>query len=234
MYIEESTYSRGLKQLPVPKNSVIKHGPRERAAQQGIRSLSDLELVMTIIGSGTSSNPVRDLAAQVLPLVVARLPDPVEPKALEEIHGIGAAKAAAIAGSMELARRYYAPVGTAIRSPADLHPLIAHFGASKQEHFLSIPLNGAHEVIGVHVVSVGLVNRTMVHPREVFAPAIEARAVSLIVAHNHPSGKLEPSNEDQQVTLRLKECGEILGISLLDHMIFSDIGFRSFLELGQI
>lgn len=217
------------KQLPTRD---LRHGPRELAAEKGIRSLTNLELVMTMIGSGGRGISVRELAARVLPMILSGLPGVVEPEILESVKGIGTAKASAIAGSLEFARRLYAPSGTPIRKPADLHPLVAHYARSRQEHFLSIPLNGAHEVSSVNVVSVGLVNRTMVHPREVFAPAIEARAVSVLVAHNHPSGRLEPSMEDREVTRRLYEAGAVLGIPLLDHMIFSETAFQSFLELG--
>ena len=98
------------------------------------------------------------------------------------------------------------------------------------EHFFSITLNGAHKVIDVHMVSKGLVNRTLVHPREVFRPAITDNAVAIVLAHNHPSGILEPSVEDLDVTRRIKEAGDLLGIKVLDHLIFSPTEYRSMAE----
>jgi DNA repair protein RadC len=104
----------------------------------------------------------------------------------------------------------------------------------QQEYFFSIPLNGAHEVINIKTVSKGILNRTIIHPREVFAEAITHRAASIIIAHNHPSGNLEPSKEDKEITYRLQKAGILLGIELLDHIVFSRKGYYSFLEEGEI
>jgi len=104
----------------------------------------------------------------------------------------------------------------------------------KQEHFLCISLNGANEVIATRTISVGLVNKTQVHPREVFADPITDRASAIIIAHNHPTGGLAPSKEDIEITMRLKKAGETLGIKLLDHIIFSHKGHYSFLENNDI
>ena len=93
-------------------------------------------------------------------------------------------------------------------------------------------LNGAHEVIGTIVATIGLLNRTIVHPREVFADAIRNRAAAVAVAHNHPSGNTEPSNEDIEVTERLKKAGDLLGIRVIDHIVFTDAKYYSFLEHG--
>ena len=112
-------------------------------------------------------------------------------------------------------------------------PLIRHYADRKQEHFLCVSLNGAQEVITTRVVSVGLADRAQVHPREVFADPITDRASAIIVAHNHPSGSLEPSKEDQEITRQLKAAGETLGIRLLDHIIFNNKGCYSFLEQGD-
>lgn len=101
------------------------------------------------------------------------------------------------------------------------------------EHFFTITLNGAHQVIDVHVTTKGLVNRTLVHPREVFRPAIADNATAIIIAHNHPSGNLDPSMEDKDVTRRIKQAGDILGIKVLDHLIFSTNEYRSMLESNE-
>jgi len=103
----------------------------------------------------------------------------------------------------------------------------------KQEHFLVMYLDGGNKVIETRIVFMGTVNRLMVHPREVFAPAFEMRAASLIIGHNHPSGNIEPSTEDVLMTKRLKEAGEILGIEILDHVIFTDTNHYSFQGNGK-
>lgn len=122
-----------------------------------------------------------------------------------------------------------------IRFPADAYSFLKPWAKKKQEHFLVVCLNGAHEVIGrPQVVSVGLSNRALVHPREIFAPAISKRATAVMIAHNHPSGNLQESNEDREVTHRVKKAGEVLGIPMLDHIVFSATGYFSFLENGEL
>lgn len=122
--------------------------------------------------------------------------------------------------------------GAQALSDLELMAILLGSGTPRQEHFLCISLNGGHEVIAVRTVSVGLVNKTQVHPREVFADPITDRASAIIVAHNHPAGSLEPSREDITVTQQLKSAGQTLGIQLLDHIIFNHRGYYSFLENG--
>jgi DNA repair protein RadC len=153
---------------------------------------------------------------------------------LQKIEGVGLAKATLIVAALELARRRIRPEGLKITFPTDVLPLISHFADRKQEHFICISVNGANEVITTRVVSVGLVNKTQAHPREVFADPISDRASGIIVAHNHPVSSLTPSKEDIEVTRRLKASGETLGIRLLDHIIFNQKGYYSFLEHGEI
>lgn len=127
---------------------------------------------------------------------------------------------ALIAAALEFTRRRIRPEGLRISFPPEVLPLIRHLADRKQEHFLCISLNGANEVIAVGTVSVGLVDKTHVHPREVFADPITGRASAVIVAHNHPIGNLMPSREDLEMTRTLKAAGETLGIKLLDHILF--------------
>jgi DNA repair protein RadC len=154
--------------------------------------------------------------------------------ALQQIEGVGSAKAALINAALEFARRRIRPKGTKISSPAEVLPLISHFADRKQEHFICLSLNGANEVITSRVVSVGLVNKTQVHPGEVFADPITDLASSIIVAHNYPAGTLAPSKEDIEITKQLKSAGETPGIRLLDHIIFNHKGYFSFQENGDI
>jgi DNA repair protein RadC len=114
-----------------------------------------------------------------------------------------------------------------------VYPLVRHYSDRKQEHFICLSLNGAHEVLAIRVVSIGILNKTIVHPREVFGDPISDRAAAIVVCHNHPSGQLEPSEEDIAITRRLSEAGELLGINLLDHLILSPRGgYYSFVESG--
>ena len=121
-----------------------------------------------------------------------------------------------------------------ISTPQDIYPALLEFVSKRQEHFIVVTLNGSHAVINVRVVSIGLVNRTVVHPREIFYPAVQDNAVSIIVAHNHPSGNLEPSKEDIEITDKVKKAGEIMGIQLLDHLIISKNGLFSLSEAGKL
>jgi DNA repair protein RadC len=107
-------------------------------------------------------------------------------------------------------------------------------GNRRNEHFAVMLLNGAHKAIGTLIVTQGLVNKTLINPSEIFRPAIMADAVAVIVAHNHPSGQLEPSPEDRSITDRLRDAGKIIGISLIDHLIVSRSGFYSFADNGGI
>jgi DNA repair protein RadC len=149
---------------------------------------------------------------------------------LTSISGIGPAKASTLLAAFEFARRRIRPEGEAIRGATDVLPLVRHLADRKQETFIAVSLNGAHEVIASRIITIGLLNSTQVHPREVFSDAIRDRACAIIVAHNHPSGNVTPSEEDKAVTLQLKKAGELLGIRLLDHIIFSPQRYHSFQE----
>jgi DNA repair protein RadC len=207
--------------------------PREKMQSKGAAALTDEELVAILLGSGIKGHDVMTVAKRIVRLVDDQhgRPDLAD---LQRLEGVGPAKATLIAAALEFARRRIRPEGLKIKTPVDVLPLVRHYGDRKQEHFLCISLNGANEVITTRVVSVGLVNKTQVHPREVFADPITDRASAVILAHNHPSGNLAPSKEDLQITRQLKEAGETLGISVLDHIIFSRQGHYSFLENGEL
>jgi DNA repair protein RadC len=122
-----------------------------------------------------------------------------------------------------------------IKNPYNILPLIHKWKNCRQENFLTITLNGAHEVIKVHHISKGLVNKTIVHPRESFYPAIKDLAVAFIFVHNHPSGNASPSSEDEEITSRLSMTAEILGINMLDHIIITPKDtFYSFRQEGKM
>jgi DNA repair protein RadC len=206
--------------------------PREKLQMKGAEALSDVELIAILLGSGTKGHDVMKVAGRILKVLDGN-PKQLSLEDLQKIEGVGLAKATLIAAALEFARRRIRPEGLKISTPADVLPLIQHFADRKQEHFVCVSINGANEVIKSRVVSVGLVNKTQVHPREVFADPITDRASAIIVAHNHPSGGLTPSREDIDITKQLKAAGETLGIRLLDHIIFNHKGYYSFLEHGE-
>ena len=119
-----------------------------------------------------------------------------------------------------------------IRTPADAYQVLERYRTRRREHFFVLTLDGSHGITAVRIVAIGIVNRSLVHAREVFRRAIIDNAAAIVVAHNHPSGSLEPSDEDHEVTRRLGEAGQLLGIPILDHLIISRNGFFSFLEHG--
>lgn len=119
-----------------------------------------------------------------------------------------------------------------INNSADLWKYIGKYGKKEREHFGVVLLNGSLQIVGVELVSIGIVNRTLVHPREVFRPAIKANATAVVLFHNHPSGWLAPSDEDKEVTSRLKKAGEVLGIEVVDHLIIGKSTYVSMREEG--
>jgi len=217
--------------LPAPRPSLER--PRERLLAFGPQSLSDQDLLAVLLNVGIKGKSVTALAAELADTLDSRSGTP-DIRDLQRLSGLGGAKACAIAAMIEYGRRRWGPCGTRVRTPADAYPLIRHYADRRQERFICVSLNGAHETLAVRIVTVGLVNKTVVHPREVFADPLVDRACSVIVAHNHPSGKLEPSCEDEEITYRLKSTGQLLGIELIDHLIFSDSGYFSFLQAGKI
>src|SRR5215831_704868 len=207
--------------------------PREKLLRKGARALSDQELLAILLGKGTPRIDVMTLAQKLARVIDEKGLD-IQCEDLTQFEGIGDAKSTLLLAAIEFARRRIKPEGIRIETPADLLPQIRHYADRKQEHFLCATINGANEVINVRVVSIGLIDRSPVHPREVFADAISDRASAIIVAHNHPNGTLEPSTNDLDVTKQLKGAGEVVGISLLDHIIFNRSGYFSLLEHGLL
>jgi DNA repair protein RadC len=206
--------------------------PREKLQDKGVQALSDVELLAVLLGSGTKGANVMSLAVRLLRVLDAEGAAP-DLDALCAVAGVGPAKASLVVAALEFSRRRIRPRGVKIAFPPDIYPLIRHMADRRQEHFICISLNGANEVIAIRTVSMGLVNRALVHPREVFADPITDRAASIIVAHNHPSGNLTPSRDDLDVTRQLKAAGRTLGIKVLDHLIFNMETYYSLLEKGQ-
>ena len=207
--------------------------PREKLKEKGARSLSDEELIALILGSGTKDQDVRTMAAEVAKLIADKK-GKVALDELIQVEGIGLAKAAQILAGFEIARRYMAKETVRVSEAKDVLPLLKDIAGKQQEYFVCFSLNGANEMIERRIVTVGLLDKSQVHPREVFADVITDRAASVILAHNHPSGELKPSNSDLKIHDQLTEAGKILGIKVLDHIIISRKGYYSFQEAGLI
>ena len=207
--------------------------PREKLRAHGPQGLSDLDLIQLLLGSGCRQVPLEALALRCRDLLDRRGPE-LAPEELEGIPGLGPAKAGQVTAALELARRLGRPPHLRVTGPADLVPRLLHWADRPQEIFLTVTLNGAQEVLDIRPVTVGLLNRTLIHPREVFAPALQERAASLILAHTHPSGSLEPSREDREATTRLSQAGKLLGVEVLDHLIVTSTDYYSFRENGEV
>lgn len=207
--------------------------PREKLKEKGVHALSDTELIAIILGSGIKGQDVRAIASKIARLIVDNK-DKLSLEMLLTIEGIGIAKASQILAGFELARRYIVKESIKIKEAKDVLPLLNGIADKKQEYFVCISLNGTNEVIEKRIVTVGLLDKTQVHPREVFADVITDRAAAVIFAHNHPSGELKPSSSDLKIHEQLTEAGKILGINVLDQIIISKKGYYSFQEEGLI
>lgn len=217
--------------LPI-KEMPLQDRPREKMEIKGAVALSDMELLMILIGSGSKDRRVGEIAAELLYLLDSK-PEP-SIRDISDIRGIGQAKGAQIAAALEMGRRRIGRNGRLVTTPRDIYNEVRHFSTREQEQFIVITLNGAHEIISTFTATVGLVDRALIHPREVFAEPLSRRAAAIAIAHNHPSGQLEPSAEDISTTGRLAQSGTLLGIKLIDHIIFNDSQYYSFLEHGLL
>lgn len=208
--------------------------PRERLVQYGAESLSTVELLAIILGSGSRRNDVIHLSSSILSRFdIGKLPG-VSVTELTEFDGISTAKACSIAAGIELGKRALMQRYTnqkKIRGAEDvvnlLKPLI---GLKEKENFVVLMLDSRNNLIRQETVAVGSINASLIHPREIFRQAIIENAAAVVIAHNHPSGDPEPSLDDIRVTKQLVRAGHLLGIELLDHVIVSRNGFYSFMD----
>ncbi len=213
--------------------------PRERLYKLGPEVLSNREILAILLRTGTKGENVLELAERILIeagglIGLARL----SVHELEQVHGIGPAKAAQVKAALELGKRSISadPVTRpVINSPSDVADLVMEEMRSlDREHFRIMHLSTRNNVLGISAVSVGSLNSSIVHPRECFKEAIRRNANSVILLHNHPSGDPTPSREDLDITRRLTEGGKILGIEILDHVIIGEKRYVSLKEQGII
>jgi len=213
--------------------------PRERLLRFGVDALSAQEILALILGRGTRGESVMLTAQRLL----SRFGDleGVASSSVEElrtVRGIGLAKAAQLKAAFELGRRldsYPVKEKRAVRSPEDaLKEVKARLKGRKKEHFLTILLDTRNQVIGIAPISIGSLDSSVVHPREVYKEALAASAASVIFVHNHPSGDASPSEDDIKLTHRLVEAGKIMGVDVLDHVVVADSSYVSLKGMGSI
>lgn len=203
--------------------------PREKLQAKGACALSDFELLQAVIGSGGAQADVSKISRSLLK-VFAEKGTEITYDDVCAVLGIGPAKASEVMAAFEFMKRRLQPSERPIiDSPEAAVEQLADIRDKKQEHFVVLTLDGANRLIAKRIITIGTLTSSLVHPREVFADAIQDRAASIIVAHNHPSGQLRQSDADDEVTESLVEAGELLGVRLSDHIIVTKIGFRSIL-----
>jgi DNA repair protein RadC len=212
--------------------------PRERLLAEGPEALSSAELLGILFGIGSKEKTAVELASELISangdlfgLYNVSVHD------LIKTHGIGEAKACIVLAAVEFGKRLGRvrnPGRPMISSPADVDGLLrGRIANHDRENFVAVLLNTKNEVIEFPTISVGTLSASLIHPREVFKPAIRASAASVVLAHNHPSGKVDPSREDREVTKRLVSAAEIIGIDVLDHVILGE-GYFSMKEQGML
>ena len=216
--------------------------PREKLQKRGAAALSDAELLALVLRTGDAApgKSAIDLGRELLERFGGNLRElaQAELNELQQIKGLGLAKAASIKAAFTLGSRFQSrKLETLERftAPAQVFEFFHHeLRDNRKELFLTLLLDGKNRITRKVQVSEGCLNQAIVHPREVFAPAVRESAAAIIFIHNHPSGDPAPSREDREITRRLKEAGEILGIKVLDHIIIGDGTYFSFVESGLL
>ena len=202
--------------------------PRRKLYSRGVSALSDIELLQAVIGSGGQGNDFRQISKKLNAAIQKIGADKLTIEDVKEIKGIGDAKASTLFASLEFwQRKFTQQPDPLIDTPEKAAEQLHFIRDKKQEYFVALTLNGARRLINCHIISIGTLMSSLVHPREIFSTAIEDRAASIIIAHNHPSGILDISAQDKEVTTRIKLAGELLGITLDDHIIVTKDGFVS-------
>ncbi len=196
-----------------------KDRPREKLLEKGVGALTSAELLQVIIGSGVQGADVVKISNQLLSLL-EMYSGKITIDQMTKIKGISTATASKVVASLEVAARFV-KTGSKITDISDIAMILSDIRVKKQEHFILLTLDGADCLIERHVISIGTVNANLIHPRDVFTRAMIDNAASVIIAHNHPGGSLEPSVADNEVTERLKEVGRLVGIPVQSHIILT-------------
>lgn len=208
--------------------------PREKLEKYGPKKLSDSELLAILLGSGIEGKNVLTLSKEILTKIKKLGTANVDKKALEKIRGLGKTKTSQILAVIELGKRLNPENKIEILTAKDIWNCCADFRESKREHFVAFYLDTQNRQIDRQIISIGTLNASLVHPREIFELALKNSAASVIFAHNHPSGEVGPSDEDEKITKRLVEAGKLLGIEVADHVIVAKTNYLSFQQKGLL
>ncbi|MBN1587018.1 MAG: DNA repair protein RadC [Candidatus Omnitrophica bacterium] len=203
------------------------HRPRERLLKHGTQALKDEDLLAVVLGSGVAGRNVQSLARHLLQGRSLHELAALSSEELQAVRGIGPARACQLKAAFELAHRARDRPAASITSPEQVAVLVADLQTRRREHFVALYLDARKRLLKRHTVSVGTLTASLVHPREVFGPALELGAASVILAHNHPSGDVEASPEDRALTERLIAAGQLMGIEVLDHLIVGGGSYSS-------
>jgi len=204
--------------------------PREKLIEKGVKNLRDGELMAILLRTGTEGKDVIKVSNEILSKFPKKKLLSLDFENLSKIKGIGPGKACLLLAAFELTKRALEveddnlPI---ISSARDAVAQLQELRTAKKEHFVVLYLNARNQLIHKETISVGTLNANIVHPREVFKPAIDCLAASVIIAHNHPSGEIEPSEADLLLTLRLKESGKIIGIEVAKHLIITNKDYKN-------
>jgi len=207
--------------------------PREKMMAKGPGSLSTLELMAVLVGSGVEGRDVFVVAKEIAKIVEKDFAG-LSVQKLREINGVGKAKSCQIMAAVEFSRRFLVNEGIKIDNEDDVLPLVEELREKKQEYFLTLTLDGGHNLIEKRTVFIGTLDQSLSHPREIFADVITDRAAAVIFVHNHPSTTVTPSSEDILVTDRLLDVAELVGIEVLDHIIVNKTDSFSFKNKGLL
>jgi DNA repair protein RadC len=207
--------------------------PREKLDRYGASKLNDYELLAILLRTGRKGKNVIEISKEIIKKFGPNLKDAnlVE---LSKISGIGNAKATEIIACFELGKRFSQNKPETFLTPKDIWNSLTEIRNQKKEHFVAVFLDSRNTEIKREVISIGTINTSLVHPREVFEPAVRLFANSVMLVHNHPSGNPEPSNADLEITKRLIASGKILGINILDHVIVTSDSWHSMKENGYL
>lgn len=209
--------------------------PREKLLSHGVQALRDDELLAILLRTGYKGKSARDIAQRILKTTSLRELATLSSKDLSVLKGVGVSRACAICAAFEIGRRALSTeVSDSIQSPHDAAQIFSFIRHKKKEHLVGVYLNARNQVMNVQIISIGTLNASLIHPREVFAPAMKEHAAAIILGHNHPSGNLEPSSADVAVTKTLVEAGGLLGIDILDHLIVTASAHQSMKDGGWI
>ncbi len=212
------------------KNLPRHERPREKLIEKGATALKDKELLAILLGTGRAGKNVIEVAQEILAKHKMKKLLVLPYSEMAKIKGIGPAKATALLSAFELTKRALEVEDNnlpTINNAKDAVAQLQELRTAKKEHFVALYLNARNQLIHKETISIGTLNASLVHPREVFKPAIEYLAASVILAHNHPGGETEPSRADEKITERLREAGKLLGIDVKDHIIITNNAFTN-------